>query len=105
MQIRLKRPKSWLNKKAKRTGAEELRLFSFVRVKWMQVGKTIPAGHFAAAQNRRFRGEGCAMKAGARNSWAYDLAADLAGGVCYAVGMYVFAMHADLRRAACPDWR
>ena len=47
------------------------------------------------AQNRRFRGEGCAMKAGTQNSWAYDLAADLAGGVCYAVGMYVFAMHAD----------
>ena len=35
------------------------------------------------------------MKAGTQNSWAYDLAADLAGGVCYAVGMYVFAMHAD----------
>ena len=35
------------------------------------------------------------MKAGARSGWAYDLAADLAGGVCYAVGMYVFAMHAD----------
>ena len=35
------------------------------------------------------------MKAGARSGWAYDLSADLAGGVCYAVGMYVFAMHAD----------
>ena len=29
-----------------------------------------------------------------RSGWGWDIAADLAGGVCYAVGIYVFAKHA-----------
>ena len=35
------------------------------------------------------------MKLLKRSGWIWDIAADLAGGMCYAVGIYVFAKHAD----------
>lgn len=42
----------------------------------------------------RLRGKRMQMRTLMRRGWVWDLAADLIGGICYAVGIYIFAKHA-----------